>query len=93
VILVDGVLAAYLGRGDRQLVVFLPESEPQRSRTGRAMAPALIERARSGIESPRGMLIEEIDGAPATLHPMTPYLADAGFAAGALGMAARNLRP
>jgi ATP-dependent helicase Lhr and Lhr-like helicase len=93
VMLVNGALAAYLARGDRVLLTFLPESEPDRSKAGRAVARALIDRARSGVESPRGMLIEEIDGeAPAT-HPLAPYLADAGFIAGALGFQPRLLRP
>src|SRR6185295_6790158 len=64
VILVNGALAAYLVRGDRQLLTFLPEAEPDRSRTGRAVALVLIDRARTGGDAPRGMLIEEIDGAP-----------------------------
>ncbi len=33
VILVNGALGAYLARGDRMLLTFLPEAEPQRSRT------------------------------------------------------------
>jgi hypothetical protein len=48
----------------------------------------LIERARSGGESPRGMLIEEIDGGPAAAHPVARFLAEAGFHAGALGFQA-----
>src|SRR5205814_2532983 len=31
VILVDGALAAYVGRGEKQLVAYLPEDEPRRS--------------------------------------------------------------
>jgi ATP-dependent Lhr-like helicase len=88
VILVNGALAAYLARGDRQLVTFLPEAEPDRSKAARAIARALIERARSGIDAPRGMLIEEIDGGPPATHPLGPYLAQAGFIAGALGVQA-----
>src|SRR5436309_11176782 len=84
VILVDGALAAYLARGDRQLLTFLPEAEPQRSRIGGAAARALILRARSGGESPRGMLIEEIDGLPPSVHPMAFYLARVGFISGGL---------
>jgi len=87
VILVNGAFAAYLARGDRQLVVLLPDSEPDRSRTGRAIAGALIDRARErGTgDTPRGMLIEEIDGAPPDNHPLARYLIDAGFIAGAMG--------
>jgi ATP-dependent Lhr-like helicase len=88
VILVNGALAAYLPRGDRQLVTFLPDAEPDRSRVGRAVAHVLIERARSGGESPRGMLIEEIDAGPPSSHPLAPLLAEAGFVAGAMGLQA-----
>jgi ATP-dependent Lhr-like helicase len=88
VILVDGALAAYLARGDRQLTTFLPDTEPDRSRTARAVARTLIERARSGEDQPRGMLIEEIDGAPAAQHPVAAHLARAGFVPGALGLQA-----
>jgi ATP-dependent Lhr-like helicase len=88
VILVDGALTAYLGRGDRQLLSWLPETEPQRSRAGRAVAQVFIDRARSGDDAPRGMLIEEIDGLPPATHPMATWLVEAGFIAGALGFQA-----
>ena len=93
VILVNGALAAYLPRGDRQLLAFLPDAEPDRSRVGRAVARVLIDRARTGGDSPRGMLIEEIDGAPPARHPMAPLLAEAGFVAGAMGLQATFRRP
>jgi ATP-dependent Lhr-like helicase len=86
VVLVDGALAAYLARGDRQLLTWLPEAEPQRSHCARAIARVLIERARTTEgESPRGMLLEEIDGGPPSAHPLASYLAEAGFVGGALG--------
>jgi ATP-dependent Lhr-like helicase len=91
VILVNGALAAYLARGDRQLLAFLPDAEPERSKTGRAIGCALIERARSGAggdDGPRGMLIEEIDGIVPASHPLAPYLAESGFIAGAMGFRA-----
>jgi ATP-dependent Lhr-like helicase len=88
VILVDGALVAYLARGDRQLLAFLPDAEPQRSKAARAIADVLIDRARAGGDTPRGMLIEEIDGMPPQLHPLAPYLAEAGFVAGAMGFQA-----
>jgi len=93
VILVDGALGAYLARGDRQLSSYLSDAEPQRSRVGRAVAMVLIDRARSGVDSPRGMLIEEIDGAPPATHPLAPYLVEAGFIAGAMGFQATFRRP
>ena len=88
VILVNGALAGYLPRGDRQLITFLPEAEPDRSRTARALARVLIDRARTGGDAPRGMLIEEIDGTPPSRHPIAPFLAEAGFVAGAMGFQA-----
>ena len=92
VILVNGALAAYLARGDRQLVTWLPDAEPDRSKVARAVGHVLIDRARSGGEAPRGMLIEEIDGVPPSDHPLSPYLSGAGFVAGALGFRA-TFRP
>ncbi len=91
VILVDGALAAYLTRGDRQLLTYLPDAEPLRSNTARAIARALRERARMPVGeelTPRGMLIEEIDGAPPSANPIAPYLARAGFLTGAMGFQA-----
>jgi hypothetical protein len=85
VILVDGALTAYLARGDRQLLTFLPDAEPARSKAARAVARTLIDRARAGGDAPRGMLIEEIDGMPPSAHALARFLAEAGFAAGALG--------
>jgi hypothetical protein len=49
------------------------------------VARVLIDRARSGVDSPRGMLIEDIDGLPPAGHPIAPWLIEAGFIAGALG--------
>jgi len=88
VILVNGALAGYLARGDRQLITFFPEAEPDRSKAARAVAHVLIDRARTGGESPRGMLIEEIDGTQPALHPISPFLTEAGFVAGAMGFQA-----
>ena len=92
VILVNGALAGYLARGDRQLLTFLPEAEPDRSKAGRAVARVLIDRARTGGDAPRGMLIEEIDGMPPPRHPIAPFLAEAGFVAGAMGFQATFAR-
>jgi hypothetical protein len=91
VILVNGALGTYLARGDRMLLTFLPEAEPQRSRTAQAIARALRERSRLPVGedlAPRGMLIEEIDGLPPSQHPIAPYLAKAGFISGAMGFSA-----
>ncbi len=85
VILLDGALTAYVGRGDRPIWIAWPEDPADRPRVGRAVAGALMGLARSGGEIPRGMLIAEINGAPADAHPMAAYLRDAGFVWGMKG--------
>ncbi|MEQ1869204.1 MAG: DEAD/DEAH box helicase, partial [Vicinamibacterales bacterium] len=87
VILVDGALAGYLSRGDRQLTTWLPDVEPQRPRATRAVATALAGRARRGDDTPRGMLLEDIDGMPAAEHPLARALVETGFVIGAMGLA------
>ena len=62
-ILVDGHAAAYLRRGERELLLFLPEAEPSRSRVGREVARMLLHLAAIARER-RGMLIAEINGMP-----------------------------
>jgi ATP-dependent Lhr-like helicase len=81
VVLVNGALAAYLGRGARQLQVFLPEDEPARSTVGRALARGL-----TGL----GLLIGEINSVPAAEHPLAPFLIDAGFSPSAMGFHMRR---
>jgi ATP-dependent helicase Lhr and Lhr-like helicase len=84
VVLVDGFLAAYLRRGERELLLFAREDEPQRSRLIRTAARALAE-----LSAPRGMFLAEIDGAPATTHRAAPLFVDAGFAITAMGLQRR----
>jgi ATP-dependent helicase Lhr and Lhr-like helicase len=84
VVLVDGFLAAYLRRGERELLLFAPEDEPQRSRLIRTAARALAE-----LSAPRGMFLSEIDGAPATTHRAAPLFVEAGFALTAMGLQRR----
>jgi ATP-dependent Lhr-like helicase len=79
VVLVDGVLAVYVGRSGRQLFVFLPSEEPERTRMGRAVAQALARLARDGL------LVSEINGLAARGHPLAPFLQEAGFNASAQG--------
>jgi ATP-dependent Lhr-like helicase len=88
VVLVNGRLAAYLGRGDRQLSAWLPADEPTRSWTARAIAERLFELAVTGAGGRKGLLISEIDGTPAPAHPLAPSLIDAGFIRGAMGFQA-----
>ncbi len=93
-VLVDGHAAAYLRRGERELLLFLPESEPSRSRVGREAARMLLHLAATR-EGRRGMLIAEINGVPAPTHPAARLFIEEGFAATAMGLQARTerLRP
>ena len=89
VILVNGRLAAYLARSDRQLSVYLPEEEPTRTVTARAVASRLFQLA-TASDARRGMLVANIDGVPVGDHPLAPYLIDAGFVRGAMGFQAHR---
>jgi len=88
VVLANGALAAYIPRGGRQLVVWLPEDEPARSGVARALAEALAQLARD--ESRGGLLVGEINGREAAMHPLAPYLIEAGFHPSAMGMQMRR---
>ncbi|MGH9312067.1 MAG: Lhr family helicase [Vicinamibacterales bacterium] len=88
VILVDGALAAWIGRGGRQLLVWLPDDEPARSRVGRSLAARLADLARDA--SFGGLLIGEVNGGPAADHPLGAFLVEAGFAPSALGFQLRR---
>jgi ATP-dependent Lhr-like helicase len=93
VVLVDGQAAAYLRRGERELLLFLPESEPRRSQVGREVARMLLHLAGSREPGRRGMLIAEINGEPATAHPSARLFNQQGFLLTAMGLQARIQRP
>jgi ATP-dependent Lhr-like helicase len=88
VILANGSLAAYIPRGGRQLVVWLPEDEPVRSAVGRALARKLAAIARD--ESRGGLLVGEINGRDPAEHPLAPFLIEAGFHPSAMGFQMRR---
>ena len=81
VVMVNGALAAYISRGARQLLAFLPEDEPAQSMTGRAVAKALAR---------MGLLVQEINGSPAAEHPLAAHLIEAGFNPSAMGFQIRH---
>jgi ATP-dependent Lhr-like helicase len=85
VFLVNGALGAYISRGARQIQVFLPEDEPVRSTTGRAIAGRLATLAREA-----GLLIAEVNGLPTSEHPIAPFLTHAGFHPSAMGFMMRR---
>ncbi|HEY6893122.1 MAG TPA: hypothetical protein VI258_03070, partial [Rhodanobacteraceae bacterium] len=83
VILVNGLLACYIARGDKELQVFLPDDEPLRSTVGKEVARALANIVTTG--SRRALLITEVNDEPAGKSAIAPYLAEAGFAATSMG--------
>ncbi len=85
VVLVNGALGAYISRGARQVQVFLPEDEPARSITARAVAARLAALARDA-----GLLVAEVNGIPTSEHPIAPFFLTAGFHASSMGFMVRR---
>ena len=88
VILVNGIMACYVSRGEKQFYVFLPEAEPTRSMVAREVAKALAALVKEG--SRRALLINEVNEEPASKSVLAPFLAEEGFVATAMGMQLRQ---
>ncbi len=88
VVLQDGELLGWLGRGDHPLLAFLPDEEPARSAAARTLARALAERVDSG--GLRALLIATIDGVEAGRSALAEYFVGAGFSATAQGLFRRG---
>ncbi|HYC59738.1 MAG TPA: DEAD/DEAH box helicase [Thermoanaerobaculia bacterium] len=88
VILVNGLMACYISRGEKQLLVFLPEDEPLRSTVAREIARQLASLVDDGTR--RALLIAEINDEPASRSPLAPFLIEEGFAATGLGYQLRR---
>jgi len=93
VILVNGAMAAYVRRQNPALRVFLPDSEPERTQMGRALAGKLAELAIRWQGRRTGMLIGAINEAPAREHLLAQHLLDAGFRDSAQGFQMRRVAP
>lgn len=91
VVLIDGVLAAWLARdrpsssgsravpwGERTLLTFVPEEPADAARTRTLIARALAGEAAKSHGAP--FFIDEVDGRPIDESPMAEPLRDAGFA-------------
>jgi ATP-dependent Lhr-like helicase len=93
VILRNGQLAAWLRCGNPNLLVFLPDEEPERSQAAAGLAHFFCARGqeRMRVSSHQGVLITTINGQPVAAHPMARFLMDAGFHPGPLGMHLRRI--
>lgn len=89
VVLVDGRLAGYVPRGDRELVLFAPDDEPLRTQLVREVARILLHGALAREEGRRGMLLEEINGEPAVAHRAARLFVEEGFRSTGMGLQAR----
>ena len=91
VILVNGLLACYISRGEKQFYLFLPEDEPLRSIVGREVAKALAGLVHEGGR--RALLIAEVNEEPAARSVLASFLAEEGFVATAMGLQLRQRSP
>jgi ATP-dependent Lhr-like helicase len=94
VVLVDGVLVAYLRRGNANVQAIIPEEEPARSQVARALAEFLVRQVQRE-ENPEGrgrmsMLIATVNGVKVSEHPLAKFLLDAGFQAAPTGFSVRR---
>jgi ATP-dependent Lhr-like helicase len=87
VILVNGSMACYVSRGEKQFYVFLPDHEPTRSMVAREIAKTLAALVQEGGR--RALLVNEVNDEPASRSALAPFLAEAGFVATAMGMQLR----
>jgi ATP-dependent Lhr-like helicase len=90
VVLVDGALAAWVAKGFRQVLVWVPEDEPERSRTSRAVAAQLAGLARRAAARRQGVLLAELNGAPTAQSPLAALLEQEGFSASSAGFQLRT---
>jgi len=77
VVLHEGALLGWLGRGEHPLLTFLPPDEPARSEEAHRLARALADRVEHGKH--RALLIATVDGVDAARSPLAPAFAAAGF--------------
>jgi ATP-dependent helicase Lhr and Lhr-like helicase len=93
IILINGVLGAFLRRRNPSIQVLLPENEPERTRFARELSKKLAELAvrRQGRRS--GLLIGEINGEEPRQHFLARFLEESGFTPSAFGYQMRRITP
>ena len=90
VVLVDGHLTAWIAKGLRSLVVWLPEHEPDRSRHAGALAQVLPLTGTDRERRATSTVLTEINGVPALDSPIRAFLEAAGFVATSQGLQLRD---
>ncbi len=93
VILINGLLSAFLRRRNPEIQVFLPEAEPERSRFARELAKKLAELAIRRQGRKTGLLVGMINGEPARRHFLARFLEESGFVNTAVGFQMRRIVP
>jgi ATP-dependent Lhr-like helicase len=92
VVLINGKLAAFLRRRNPAIRVLLPEDEPERTRFARQLAKTLAQVAIRRQTRRSGLLIAEINDAPARDHFLARFLEEAGFVPSPLGLQMRHIQ-
>jgi ATP-dependent Lhr-like helicase len=87
------LLVAFFRRRSQEFQVFLPETEPTRSRHARELAGQLAQLALLRRGSKSGLLVGTINGEPAREHFLARFLIESGFADSALGFQLRRAAP
>ena len=87
VVLVDGALVAWLGRGEASLMTFIDDDDESAPARRDSLARALAGEVRAGTR--RALLIEQVDGGPVGVSPLAGALREAGFVENARGFLRR----
>jgi ATP-dependent Lhr-like helicase len=93
VIFANGALGAFLRRRNPSIRIFLPENEPERTHVAQELAKKLAELAIRRQGRRTGLLIGDINDAPAREHFLARFLEEAGFVNTALGFQMRRITP
>src|SRR5262249_8873924 len=88
-----GQLAAFFRRRNPAIRVFLPEGDPDRTYCAQELAKKLAEVAVRRQGRRLGLLIGQINDAPAREHFLGRFLKDAGFIDTSLGFQMRRVSP
>jgi ATP-dependent Lhr-like helicase len=93
VIFANGALGAFLRRRNPSIRIFLPENEPERTHVAQELAKKLAELAIRRQGRRTGLLIGDINDAPAREHFLARFLEEAGFVNTAMGFQMRRITP